>query len=503
MNPMKDILQELDLNQDAALIYKDNLTGLYCHSIFQITVDHEIKRSQRYGKDFSLALIDIDRFSFYNENNDHAQGDVMLKLIAEAIDANIRNVDIAARYSGDQFVLIITESDLEAAIKVTERIRQSIERVCHSNLTVSIGLVSYPSDAKKRLDLINKAQEALQKAKIKGGNAIHFFNNKIQEINMPDGSKQPNVLIVDDVPLNLKMLEAMLASEGYCIIKASDGHEALHLVSKYHMDLVLLDVMMPGMDGYEVCQHLKANEKTRLIPVVMVTALDDTVSRIKGIQAGADDFITKPPHKAELLARVQSLIKVNNLNKRLADIKSVIMSIAIAVEAKDSYTQGHVERVANLAVSIGKKLGLLEKDIEALWFAGVLHDVGKIGVPDAILNKNGKLTDDEWEMIKLHPEIGYKICLPLESTLGSALEGIRYHHEKIDGSGYPDGLKGDVIPEIARIIAVVDFYDALTSDRPYRIGMSRAKTINLLREEAMRGKMDTRIIEALIELVSN
>ncbi len=163
---MKDIFQELDLDPYLAVHYKDSLTGLYCHSIFQITIDHEIKRSQRYGKDFCLALIDIDRFSFYNEKTDHTQGDVALRLIAETIEANIRDVDLAARYSGDQFVAIITESDLDSGIKVAERIKESIEQNNQSNLTVSIGLVNYPSDAKTRVNLIGKAREALQGAKL-------------------------------------------------------------------------------------------------------------------------------------------------------------------------------------------------------------------------------------------------------------------------------------------------------------------------------------------------
>lgn len=354
------------------------------------------------------------------------------------------------------------------------------------------------------MNLIGKAREALQGAKIKGGNTIYFFdNNKKLAIIDQEDSSTPNILIVDDIPLNLKMLEAMLIPEGYCIVKANNGYEALHLVSKHNIDLILLDVMMPGIDGYEVCQLLKANERTRLIPTVMVTALGDSESKIKGIQAGADDFITKPPNKTELLARVKSLINVNNINKHLADIKNVLMSIANAVEAKDSYTQGHVDRVASLAVSIGKKLKLSQKDIEALWFAGILHDVGKIGIPDGILNKNGRLNDDEWKIMKLHPDIGYKICLPLKNTLGSALQGIRYHHERLDGSGYPEGLKGDVIPEIARVISVVDYYDALTVDRPYRSKMSREDALNLLREEAASSKMDAKVIRVLIELVSS
>jgi len=295
----------------------------------------------------------------------------------------------------------------------------------------------------------------------------------------------------------------MLATEGYQIILADNGSDALHCVEKHSIDLILLDIMMPDIDGYEVCQRLKANEKTRLIPIILLTALDDTGSKIKGIEVGADDFITKPPNKKELLARVKSLIKFNNLNKNLADIKSILMSIATAVEAKDSYTQGHVERVANFSVAIGKKFGLSDKEIEALWFAGILHDVGKIGIPDIVLNKNGKLNDNEWEIIKKHPTIGYKICLPLNNNLGLALEGILHHHERLDGSGYPDGIKGDLIPEIARIVAVVDLYDALVTDRPYRKGMDNEKALSIINDEAVSGKLDARVAKALFEVVSS
>lgn len=362
----------------------------------------------------------------------------------------------------------------------------------------------YPDDAKSKVDLIRKMCEALQEAKIRGGNNVFFFNKQnLSILDRHQSLTKPTVLIVDDIPLNLKMLEGLLASEGYCITKAADGYDALHFILKHDVDLILLDVMMPGIDGYEVCRRLKTNDKTRLIPIVMITALDDSVSKIKGIEAGADDFIAKPPNKAELVARVRSLIKFNKLNRYLADIKNVLLSLAIAVEAKDSYTQGHVERVANLAVSLGKKLGLQESDIESLWFAGVLHDIGKIGIPDGILNKNDKLNTDEWELMKTHTEIGYKICLPLKNTLGRALEAIRYHHEKLDGSGYPDGLKGDLIPEIARVMSIVDYYDALTTDRPYRQKLSRRESLKILRDEARLGKMDAYVVEKLIELVSD
>ena len=266
--------------------------------------------------------------------------------------------------------------------------------------------------------------------------------------------------------------------------------------------MILLDIMMPNMNGYEVCRRLKGSEHTRLIPVVMLTSLDDVESKIKGIEVGADDFLSKPANNMELLARTKSLIKLKKLNNNLISIESVLFSMANAVEAKDAYTQGHVERVSNMAMTLGTKMGLSAREIEALRFGGALHDIGKVGVSGDILNKPGSLNADEFEIMKAHADIGYKICLPLKKNLGLALDVIRHHHEKLDGSGYPDGLKGEEVPMVARIMAVVDIYDALITNRPYRKGMSREKAFRILREEAGEGKLDTKVVELLIETIS-
>ena len=177
--------------------------------------------------------------------------------------------------------------------------------------------------------------------------------------------------------------------------------------------------------------------------------------------------------------------------------------MARAVEAKDKYTQGHIERVASLAVTIGQAMELKAKEMKALHYGGILHDMGKIGIPHEILNKPGPLTDQEWIIMKEHPEIGYKICMPLGETLGFALDVIRYHHEKMDGSGYPYGLKDQEIPTVARIMAVADIYDALVTDRPYRKGMNRDQSINILKAEADEGKLDMTVIKILIEMITS
>jgi putative two-component system response regulator len=319
---------------------------------------------------------------------------------------------------------------------------------------------------------------------------------------IPQGVEKDGViLVVDDMIPNLKLMKALLTPLNYQVLTDDSGPKALQTLQSTEVDLVLLDVMMPRMDGYEVCRQIKSNDHTRTIPVVLVTALDDTDSKVKGIEAGADDFITKPPNRSELVARTKSLIKVRRINKNLASIESVLFSLAAAIDAKDPYTHGHLERVANLSLSVGRHLNLPKNEIEALRFASILHDIGKIGVPDAILNKPGPLDPKEWELMKTHTDVGYRICHPLLNTLGKALQGIRHHHEKLDGSGYPDGLKGEEISLVARIMAVVDIYDALVSDRPYRKGMAMEKAFEILMKEAAIGKLDAKAVDVLLYLV--
>ncbi len=477
--------------------FKDSLTGLFNHGFFQISLEMEVKRSRRYGGPFTLALLDIDSFNGYNRKHGHGKGDWLLKEMARIIRESIRKVDLAARYSGDVFALVLTNSSVEQALALMERIRQAATGLSGSEMTVSIGLASYPGDAVLKENLIRRAEDALLQAKLKGRNRIDFSRREIKPVEDPNS----RILVVDDEPQNLKLLEALLVPLHYDVIKASNGKEAISLVQKTGVDLVLLDVMMPEMNGYEVCRRIKGNEETRLIPVVMLTALDDMKAKINGIEAGADDFLTKPPNKMELLTRVKTLIKVKGLNDNLTSLESVLFSLANVVEAKDEYTKGHIWRVAELAVALGERVGLTEKNIRALKLGGMIHDIGKIGIPKEILNKPGPLSPDEREVMKNHANIGYRICLPLEKTLGTALEIIRYHHEKLDGSGYPEGLRGEEIPICAQVMAVVDIYDALVSDRPYRKKISNERAAEILLQETTEGRLDRQIVEYLIEII--
>ncbi|MHC1744701.1 MAG: HD domain-containing phosphohydrolase [Syntrophobacteraceae bacterium] len=477
--------------------FTDSLTGLYTHGFFQACLDREISRNQRHGDPFSLALIDVDWFSSYNRRHGSLEGDKALKNVAHEIAHRIREVDLAARYSGDVFAVMFIRCKLAHAEVAAERIRKAIEEHAGKRLTASIGIASYSKELTKDAFLA-KAEDTLLQAKMRGKNRVFIT----EEAEATPEDAPPRVLIVDDEPMNLQLLEALLRPLSVEVVKASNGPDALHLVNKAEVDLVLLDVMMPGMDGFEVCRRLKQNESTRLIPVVLLTGNDSMDARLAGIESGADDFLAKPPNSAELLARTRSLVRVKSLNDKLTSIENVLFSLANTIEAKDSYTEGHVQRVANMAKSLGRMMGLGERDLKALMLGGILHDIGKIKVADSILNKPGALLPDEWEIMKEHSEIGYQICYPLKKSLGSALDVIRYHHEKLDGTGYPFGLKDDEIPMVARIMAVVDIYDALVTDRPYRKGMTLREGLKILNEMVEEGKLDGTVVNCFAEMIS-
>lgn len=493
MNSKTQLMDEYE--QEVGLPFIESLTGLFNHGFFQIALDREIKRSERHGRPFTLALIDLSGIKRYNQQNGYPAGDRLLKELAGILKENIREIDWAARYSGDLFALLFVAAESGEALHACRRIQTQAQKKFGNQIDLFFGLACFPRNASNRHDLLGQAQEALNQAKIQGGEAIRFF-----EIRTPitDQSKSL-ILLVDDDPRNLKLLKGIIGNT-YTVLTASEGEEALDKVNKLDVDLILLDVMMPGMDGFEVCRRLKSREKTRLIPVVLITALDDLESRVKGIESGADDFISKPVNRIEILARIKSLIKSRMQNSRLIGVENILFSLANAIEAKDHYTQGHTSRVALLAMTLGEKLGLGESEIEALRIGGMLHDIGKIGIPESILNKPGPLDPREWELMKSHTDLGYKICRPLEKTIGLALDVIHYHHEKLDQSGYPEGLPENRISKVARIMAVVDIFDAMTSNRPYRKALSPSEAFDHLRQEAESQKLDREVVEYFIEL---
>jgi putative two-component system response regulator len=310
------------------------------------------------------------------------------------------------------------------------------------------------------------------------------------------------ILIVDDESRSRAALKMLLGREGYEIHDAFDGASALEACSALDPDLILLDVLMPGMDGFEVCKRIKARPETRLTPVVLITGLSDTEDRIKGIEAGADDFLSKPIDVNELLARTRSLIKLKQHTDELEHAESVLFSLALSIEARDPYTRGHCERLAETASRLGEMLHLPEEHVKALRQAGAVHDVGKVVVPDAILLKPGPLSGEEMEIVKKHPLVGERICAPLK-LFRPVLPIIRHHHERYDGSGYPDHLRGGEIPLTARILQLADVYDALTTDRPYRKADLREVALGIMKEEAERGWWDRELLDAFCQMIRN
>ena len=484
--------------QETAAPFIDNLTGLYQHGFFLESLDREVHRYNRHGQVFSLCLVDLDDFRLLNNRIGPLKCDRLLKAAGHGIRSALRQADLPARFSGDRFAVLLVETSADQAIAVGNRIREELKKRSEGKLTASVGVTTCNRQSAVTKDrIIEEAEAALRQAKDHGKDRVVGFTQRPSS----DNVGAANILLVDDEPLNLKLLKTLLDPYGYQLFCAENGEKALKLLNRHDMDLVLLDIMMPGISGFEICQQIKSRENTRNIPVVLVTALDDSEVKIKGIEAGADDFISKPPNTVELLARVKSLLKMKKLNNNLARIENVLFSMARMVEAKDVYTQGHVDRVSALALAIGRKMELPENDCDALLYGGAFHDIGKIGIPEAILNKPGPLTDAEWDIMKTHPEIGYNICLPLKQNLGAALDIVRHHHEKLDGTGYPDGLEGKDISMVARIMAVADIYDALTTDRPYRKGMARDQSLAILFEEAENGKLDREIVKCLAGIV--
>jgi putative two-component system response regulator len=303
------------------------------------------------------------------------------------------------------------------------------------------------------------------------------------------------ILIVDDDSGARVALETLLRREGFELRIAHDGTTALAECASFRPDLILLDIMMPGMSGFEVCRRIKATPETRLTPVVLITGLSDTEDRIQGINAGADDFLSKPIDFNELLARTRSLLRLKQYTDELENAEAVLLSLAFGIEARDPYTRGHCERLAQMATRLGERLGVLEEDITALRRAGIVHDIGKVVVPDAILLKPGPLSDQETAVMRRHPVVGEHICAPLR-TFRPVLPIIRHHHERYDGSGYPDGLCGEKIPLTARILQLADVYDALTTDRPYRKADVSEVALGIMDKEAARGWWDRELLDA-------
>jgi cyclic di-GMP phosphodiesterase len=313
-------------------------------------------------------------------------------------------------------------------------------------------------------------------------------------------SERPTILVVEDEPHIRDVLAGLLGALGYRLLMAVSAEQALDVLNVVSPDLVLTDVHLGAMSGIELCARLKADPRYELMPVVILTAVGDLEARVAGLAAGADDFFTKPVEFVELRTRLAALLRVKMLLGQLERAEAVITTLALTIEARDPYTLGHCDRLSRYAVALGQALGLDPDMVRALRLGGYLHDLGKIAVPDGILLKPGPLDPMEQERIRAHPGAGSDLVLGLRS-MEPVRPIMRHHHEKWDGSGYPDGLKGAAIPLGARIISVVDVFDALHTERPYKAALPRSEAVSLLIRETDAGYWDPKVVETFLEIL--
>ncbi len=309
----------------------------------------------------------------------------------------------------------------------------------------------------------------------------------------------PTILLIDSNEISRRVLKAMLKSAPYKITEATQPTEALAIVDQREIDLIIIDLVMPEVSGADLCRRIKASRRTQLIPILMLTNVRGIENEIAGIQSGADEFLTKPLHPEVVRTRVRAMLRNKAAIDSLEEAETILFALAQAVETRDRTTGDHCQRLAEYSVALGRALGLPQPQLVALHRGGYLHDIGKVGVPDSILFKQGSLTEEEWKVMKFHTVKGEEICRPMKS-LAPVLPIIRSHHERWDGSGYPDGLKGEDIPLLARILQIADVYDALTTERPYKPAHSSEEAFRILDEEARRGWRDIELLTMFHEI---
>ncbi|MBW2262510.1 MAG: response regulator [Deltaproteobacteria bacterium] len=312
-------------------------------------------------------------------------------------------------------------------------------------------------------------------------------------------AKPSLILVVDDESMHRKLVRTILMREGYEVTTCSSGEEALAYLTTGDVDLVILDNMMPGMTGPEILVQIRSMPRTSHLPVLMVTAIKEVDEQVRVLDLGANDFVHKPYDAKVLMARVRSLVRLKKHIDESENFENVLTSLTTAVEAKDAYTSGHSERVARIAGLLAEQLSLDEDTYNLVKTGGLVHDIGKLVVDLSFINKPGKLTAEEWEVMKSHPEAGARICAPLRAAL-SLLPLIRHHHERLNGKGYPDGLVEDQIPKPVRIISVADVYDALTTNRSYRKAMPHEKAMSILDKEVADEAWDAEVVRAISEI---
>ena len=503
-------------------LYRDALTGVYNRRFYE----ERIRRMTRHA---GVAMIDLDDFKLYNDTYGHNAGDMVLDTIVGVIQNNIRKTDMLIRFGGDEFLLVLPEISEDAFELKLKRIRQHVQEtriVGFTQMKLSVSIGGVMSHGEPIEETLERADRLMYQAKIRK-NAIVTKRNEVQNNSrkeIPEETERLLILIADDSAANRELLTEMLR-DSYDIVEAEDGEKAIEQLHEYGkgISLVLLDLLMPVMDGFDVLAYMGTNKWLEDIPVIMISSEDSTPYVKRAYELGAADYISRPFDENIVYRRVQNTIKLYAKQRRLATLvtnqiyekeKNNQMMISILsqiVEFRNGESGLHVMRINMITGMLLERLAVKSDKYPLSWaersmitMASSLHDIGKIGIPEEILNKPGKLTKEEFEIMKQHSAIGADMLRSLkryqnEELVKIAYEICRWHHERYDGRGYPDGLKGEEIPISAQVVSLADVYDALVSERVYKKAFSPEKALEMI-QNGECGSFNPLLLECLVDI---
>lgn len=502
-------------------LYRDPLTGVYNRRYYEDNI-------KDLNENSGVAMIDLDDFKLYNDSYGHNAGDMALETIVSAIKKCIRSSDKIIRFGGDEFLLVLPGIHNNIFNKKLQQIRTRIKEVkvdgySKIRLSVSIGGVMTHNETIE--SAMHRADKLMLQVKSRQKGMVVTEENEFGVIdNESEVKDRQRVLVVDDSYMNRMILTEILKSD-YEIINASSGEECLEIIEKYGtgIDIILLDIVMPGMDGFEVLNYMNNNNWIEDIPVILISSEDSNQYIRRAYEMGVSDYISRPFDAKVVYQRVLNTIKLYAKQRRLINLitdqvyekeknnKMMIDILSQIVEFRNNESGMHVRNISTLTGMLLEKIVQKTDKYHLSWSkrfyitnGSALHDIGKIGIPEEILNKPGKLTKEEYEIMKEHTVIGEKMLKSLElyqdePLVKTACEIGRWHHERYDGKGYPDGLKGDEIPISAQIVSIADVYDALVSERVYKKAFSHKKAMEMILNGEC-GAFNPLLLECLVEI---
>ncbi|MBI2842727.1 MAG: diguanylate cyclase [Armatimonadetes bacterium] len=499
----------LRLEQQAG---QDGLTNLANHRAFHQRVSEHVHRVGRYGETFSLAMIDVDHFKAYNDAYGHQEGDLALQQIARIIGHEIRESDFAARYGGEEFALILPHTPKSGARIALERMRRAIDTFNFPNgkLTISAGIAECPIDGVTASEVVEKADRSLYHAKLTGRNRVCVWAAPVgagfqipsqrEAVEASQEIKCLSVLVVESDPESRIALQQALCQAGYELHKASSTREAVELLRSRRFDIMLSDALILGTDGMQMLGLASAIHP--MMPIVVTTVPSMANVAREAMRHGVTDLLVEPFNEHEIPVIIERNLERKRIERQMLLERSTgillqaIDALVAAIDAKDKLTAGHTARVTHISLAIADTLGLPSEERYTLELAARLHDIGKLSLPESLMNKPGRLTDEDWACMRRHPAVGSQIVGSIEE-LSYVATIVRHHHERLDGNGYPDGLQGDAIPFLSRIIAVADAFEAMTSERSFRRRMTPGEAVAELRR-CVGSHYSPEIVEALV-----